>query len=73
MFWSVRGTFYGLFSVSAGYRARLAAASAAGKCRGARALLLAEQPRLPDETKLVRARASARECHAELQKVLADL
>jgi len=61
--------------IDAGARARIeqAAASAAGECRGARALLLEDQPRLPDETKLTEARASARRCHSELQQVVASL
>ena len=49
------------------------AVAAARECRGARALLLEEQPRLPSDAKLSEARSSAERCHASLLKALAIL
>ena len=49
------------------------AETAAAECRGARVLLLEEQPRLPNEEKLVEARSSTRRCHSKLQAALASL
>ena len=48
-------------------------AEAAGLCRRARTLLLADQPRLPQAAVLAEAKKDSAKCHATLESVLARL